>query len=151
MRFGEPQGRFWLRNEVLTTAPAHADPTAHAMYRQLCDQQLIAQQQTDSRLSDQVLSHLNLFQEHPQREMTWPRLLGMSERSFRCTLSEEGSSYRDLLAQVPFCRPAAPAAPHPCPLTTSPSKLATPKLPPSSTPSGAGPDQSPSRISEKTL
>lgn len=100
VRFGEAQGRFWLRNEVLQLRLPTADPTAHAMYRQLCDQQLIAQQQADSRLSDQVLSHLNLFQEHTPSVNDVAQAFGMSERSFRRTLSEEGSSYRDLLAQV---------------------------------------------------
>ena len=77
--------------------------------------------------------------------MTWPRFWHVRAQ-FRRTLSEEGSSYRDLLAQVRYQRPSTCCA-TPLSIDDIAQQLATPKLPPSSTPSGAGPTN-PFRISK---
>lgn len=100
VRFGETEARFWLRNEHLQWRLPTADPNAHALYRQLCDQQLVAQQQADGRLTDRVLGHLNLFQEHTPTAAEVAQAIGTSERTLRRQLAEEGSSFRDLLAQI---------------------------------------------------
>ena len=104
VRFGEPEARFWLRNEHLQLRLPTADPNAHALYRQLCDQQLVAQQKADSLLSDQVLTHLALFQEHVPTAAEVAQAFGLPERTFRRALSDEGSSYRDLLAQTRYTK-----------------------------------------------
>ena len=100
LRFGETEARFWLRNEYLQLRLPSADPTAQAMYRQLCDQQLVAQHKLQSNLSEQVLAHLGLFQDHAPPISDVAKSFGMPERSFRRQLSEEGNNYRDLLAQA---------------------------------------------------
>lgn len=104
VRFGEPAARFWLRNEHLQLRFPTADHNAHAMYRQLCDQQLVTQQKADSRLSDRVSSHLALFQEHVPTAAETAQAFGMSERTFRRSLNEEGGNYRDLLAQTRYTK-----------------------------------------------
>ncbi|MGE5452145.1 MAG: AraC family transcriptional regulator [Acidobacteriota bacterium] len=104
VRFGEPEARFWLRNEHLQWRIPTADANAHALYRQLCDQQLVAQQKADSRLSDQVLTHLALFQEHVPTAQEVAQAFGLSERTFRRTLRAEGSHFRALLAETRFTK-----------------------------------------------
>ncbi|MDE2078160.1 MAG: AraC family transcriptional regulator [Burkholderiales bacterium] len=102
VRFGEPVARFWMRNEDLRRRLPTADANAHAMYRQLCEQQLVAQRQADKRLTDQVLNHLSLFKDHAPTATDVAKAFGLSERTFRRNLNNEGSHYRDLLAQARY-------------------------------------------------
>lgn len=100
LRFGERQARFWIRNEHLQLKLPSADPVAHAMYRQLCDQQLVAQQADTSQLADRVMNHLAMFTHSYPSAADVARSFDMSERSLRRQLSEEGRSFRDLLGQA---------------------------------------------------
>lgn len=80
-----------------------ADATAHAMYRQLCDQQLARLRAgSEERLSDQVLSHLELFSERFPAAAEVATAFDIPERSFRRQLSAEGTSFRTLLDDVRF-------------------------------------------------
>src|SRR3990167_524156 len=103
VRFGETEARFWLRNEHLQLRLPSADPNAHAMYRSMCDQQLVAQQTSTETLADRVLTHLGLFSGSYPSADDVARALGLSERTLRRQLSDEDHSFRD---------PPAPA-PHP--------------------------------------
>lgn len=103
VQFGQPEARFWLNNAHLQLRLPSADPAAHAMYRQLCEQQLqLQEQQTQATLTAQVLNHLSLFQAHSPQAAEVAKALGQSERTFRRNLSDEGSSFRDLVAQDRF-------------------------------------------------
>lgn len=102
VRFGEHEVRFWMRNEHLQTRLPTADPNAQAMYRMLCDQQLKEQETTDATLADRVLRVLGSFNGHAPSADDVARALGLSERSLRRQLSEDGSSFRDLLAQARY-------------------------------------------------
>lgn len=101
VRFGEPLARFWVRNRLLHLKLPSADPNAHAMYRTMCDQQLVAQQQASTEtLAERVRSHLGLFSgSYPSAEEV-ARSLDLTERTLRRQLAEEGCSFRDLLAEV---------------------------------------------------
>lgn len=102
VRFGEPEARFWLRNEHLQLRFPSADPAAHAMYRAMCDQQLQTQQAEEAQtgLAERVKAHLGLFNgEFPGSEDV-ARALGLSERSLRRQLADEGHNFRDLLADA---------------------------------------------------
>lgn len=100
VRFGEDAVRFWMPNAVLHTRLPSADANAHAMYRALCDQQLHSQNAaTGERLVDRVQSHLNLFTHQWPNAEDVAQALGMSVRSLRRQLSEEGHNFRDVLAQ----------------------------------------------------
>lgn len=103
VRFGEAEARIWISNTHLQWRLPSADPTAHAMYRQLCDQQLQVQdKEAQDRWTDRVLNHLALFQGHTPHAAEVAKAFDLSERTFRRNLSEEGSSFRDLVAQDRF-------------------------------------------------
>jgi AraC-like DNA-binding protein len=104
VRFGEPEARFWIRNEHLQLKLPSADPNAHAMYRAMCDQQLVAQEASSETLKDRVLTHLGLFsRSYPGAEEV-AKALGLSERSLRRQLSDEGCNFRDLLAEARYAK-----------------------------------------------
>lgn len=50
-----PDIRFWIDNKALQLRFPTADPTAHAMYKTLCDQQLVSQRHDLELLTDRVL------------------------------------------------------------------------------------------------
>ncbi|OGB03587.1 MAG: hypothetical protein A3G29_01015 [Burkholderiales bacterium RIFCSPLOWO2_12_FULL_64_99] len=104
VRFGETEARFWLRNEHLQLRLPSADPNAHAMYRSMCDQQLVAQQTSTETLADRVLTHLGLFSGSYPSADDVARALGLSERTLRRQLSDEDHSFRDLLAQARYVK-----------------------------------------------
>lgn len=102
--FGHAQARFWIRNEHLRLRLPSADPNAHGMYRAMCDQQLVAQQASTETLADRVLTHLGLFSgSYPNAEEV-AQSLGLSERTLRRQLSDEGHNFRDLLAQARYAK-----------------------------------------------
>lgn len=102
--FGHAQARFWIRNEHLRLRLPSADPNAHGMYRAMCDQQLVAQQTSTETLADRVLTHLGLFSgSYPSAEEV-AQSLGLSERTLRRQLSDEGHNFRDLLAQARYAK-----------------------------------------------
>ena len=98
--FGHDQARFWLRNEPLRLRLPSADASAHAMYRALCDEQLVAQQASTETLSARVLTHLGLFSGHHPNAAEVAQSVGLSERTLRRQLSDEGHTFRDLLGQA---------------------------------------------------
>lgn len=104
VRFGEHEARFWLRNEYLQYKLPTADANAQAMYRTLCDQQLKAQEISTETLADLVLAHLGMFNAHFPSAEEVARSFDMSERSLRRQLSEEGQSFRDLLAEARYAK-----------------------------------------------
>jgi AraC-like DNA-binding protein len=105
VRFDEHEARFWVRNEHLHVKLPTADPNAHQMYRTLCDQQLAAQEaQAQDTVVDRVNAHLGLYKgDHPDVEQV-ARALGLSERSLRRALADEGRNFRDLLAEARYAR-----------------------------------------------
>lgn len=101
--FGKgPDIRFWIRNSALQLRFPTADPTAHAMYKALCDQQLVTQRSTTEQLADKVLSHLDLFSMRFPGAAEVASALDLSERTFRRQLSQEHTSFRALLDQVRY-------------------------------------------------
>ena len=104
VRFGEHEARIWLRNEHLQIKLPTSDANAHAMYRTLCDQQLKAQEASVQTLADRVLTHLGLFSGSYPGAQAVAHSFGLSERSLRRQLSEEGHSFRDLLGQARYAK-----------------------------------------------
>lgn len=102
VKFGEPIGRFWMRNEHLQLRFPTADAAAHAMYRTLCDQQLAAQRATLDTLAERVVAHLELFTESYPGAADVARSFDLSERTFRRQLEEEGASFRALLGEARY-------------------------------------------------
>lgn len=104
VRWGEQEVRFWLRNEYLQIKLPTADPNAHAMYRTMCDQQLKQQEASSDSLADRVLNHLGMFNGHFPSAEDVAKSFDMSERSLRRQLSEDGRSFRDLLADARYAK-----------------------------------------------
>jgi len=104
VRFGEHEARFWLRNEHLQLKLPTFDPNAHAMYRTMCDQQLKAQETTNDTLAERVHTHLGMFNNHFPSAEDVAKSFDMSERSLRRQLSEDGRSFRDLLADARYAK-----------------------------------------------
>jgi AraC-like DNA-binding protein len=102
--FGEgDEIRFWMRNDYLQTRFPTADPTAHALFRGQCDQQLAEQEATRlEKLSEKVQAHLELFTGGYPAAAEVSAAFDISERSFRRQLGAEGSSFRALLDGVRF-------------------------------------------------
>ncbi|MCC6201283.1 MAG: AraC family transcriptional regulator ligand-binding domain-containing protein [Moraxellaceae bacterium] len=99
---GSPNIRFWIDNTTLQLRFPTADPTAHAMYKTLCDQQLVTQRHDMALLTDKVLSHLDLFSERFPNAASVASVFDIAERTLRRQLSEENTSFRELLDQVRF-------------------------------------------------
>lgn len=101
--FGKrPEIRFWISNTALQIRFPTADPTAHAMYKSQCDQQLVAQRTDTELLSGKVLSHLDFFSRHFPSAAEVASAFDIAERTFRRRLSEENTSFRELLDQVRY-------------------------------------------------
>jgi AraC-like DNA-binding protein len=104
VRFDQREARFWMRNEYLQMRLPTADPSAHAMYRKLCDQQLQSQEATTDTLAERVLTHLQMFSGHFPSAEDVAKSFDMSERSLRRQLSEDGRCFRDLLAEARYAK-----------------------------------------------
>ena len=102
VKFGEPVGRIWMRNEHLQLRFPTADAAAHTMYRALCDQQLAAQRATADTLANRVAAHLDIFTGSYPGAADVARSFDLSERSFRRQLQDEGTSFRTLLGAARF-------------------------------------------------
>jgi len=104
VRFGREHARFWVRNDLLDLRFPTADPVAHAVYRRQCDQQLQSYQSELEGLTQQVGRYLELFSERFPDAAEVARFFSLTERGMRRRLSEEGSSFRDLLGSVRYAK-----------------------------------------------
>lgn len=98
--FGHSATRIWMRNEHLQMRFPTADPNAHAIYLNLCNQQLLQQQETAETLAARVLIHLELFVQSFPTAADVARSFDLSERSLRRQLADESTSFRTLLGQA---------------------------------------------------
>lgn len=92
--------RCLIRNDHLHMRFPTADPAAHAMYRALCDQQLRQQSAAVEKLSEKVVSHLELFTGRFPDAESVAAAFDIASRTFRRQLSAENTSFRSLLDHV---------------------------------------------------
>lgn len=104
VRWGESEARFRLRNEYLQLRFPTADANAHRFYRAQCDQLLVELNAGRERLEDKVMAHLALFSGPLPASADVAATLGISDRSFRRQLSEEGTSFRALVDAVRYTK-----------------------------------------------
>ncbi len=100
--FSQPKMRIHFDTEFLGRQFPGANYAAHSLYRQQCEQILTRRerQQTRSSLSQQVIGLLELFEDEFPNAANVAASCGISERTLRRRLSEEGCSFRKLLEQV---------------------------------------------------
>ncbi|WP_071872124.1 AraC family transcriptional regulator [Atopomonas hussainii] len=100
VQFGCATAGFTVSNSALRHSLPVADRSGHSLYLQQCEQLLAAQMQSAQYWRDQVLAHLSVFQgQYPDADQV-AASLGLSGRSLRRYLAEEGVSFRELLAQA---------------------------------------------------
>jgi len=103
--FGDSHARMRINNSSLQQPMAGADRIANTMYRQECDRLLeIALRESNSDLAEQVRQHLMLFQGGYPDAPSIAAVFGMSERNLRTKLSNQQTSYRQLLDEVRHAR-----------------------------------------------
>ena len=97
------EARAWIRNDYLQLKFPTADPVAHRLYRDQCDQLLVARLADDAGgVADKVSAHLKLFSGDYPGIASVASALGVAERTLRRQLAEEGTSFRQLLDAVRF-------------------------------------------------
>lgn len=105
VRFGDHLARIRLSNGKLQQPMASADAMANEYYRQECEKlSEIALRESSGQIAEKVREHLLLFQDSYPDAPAVASFLGMSERSLRNRLGEQGTSFRKLLDAVRFQR-----------------------------------------------
>ncbi|MCG8316752.1 MAG: AraC family transcriptional regulator [Pseudomonadales bacterium] len=100
VEFGCDQVRAYISNRDLAIRFPGANRTAFSLYQKQCDQMLSQRDNKESALSDNVKKYLSLFSEKLPGAEAAAITFGMSERSLRRKLSQEGTSFRKLLDEV---------------------------------------------------
>lgn len=102
VRFGTEVCRFWMSNEFLSIPFPTANATAHEMYRVQCDQLLTRRHESETGLAEEVRRYLDMFRGDFPSAAEAGRVFGLPERSFRRRLSDEGTSFRQVLEETRF-------------------------------------------------
>lgn len=102
VNWGKPDVRFYISNRNLQLRFPTADPNAHRFYRAQCDQWMQQLNAEQERLQEKVVAHLALFSGVMPAATDVAAALGMSERTFRRQLNDEGTSYRQLVESVRY-------------------------------------------------
>lgn len=99
--FDKPEGRIQVSNLFMSKPFPTANKTANQLYRRQCDE-LLAQRQQHQGMVGKVLAHLELFNDQFPSAEEVATSFGISERTFRRQLAQEGASFRQLLDQARF-------------------------------------------------
>lgn len=97
VNWGKRETRFYIRNENLQIRFPTADANAHRFYRAQCEQWMQQLNSEKERLEEKVVAHLALFSGTLPGSADVAAALGLSDRTFRRQLREEGTSFRALL------------------------------------------------------
>lgn len=100
VEFGAEATRFFMLNEYLNLPFPTANRTANKMYRAQCDQLLAQRREQSDDLVGRVRGYLELFDGGYPDAREVASVFGLSERSLRRQLSEQGSAFRKLLDGV---------------------------------------------------
>lgn len=101
VRFDTADARILLPAAIGRIPFFTANPTAHLLYRQQCDE-LLARRFYGEGLNGRVMSYLNLLsRNYPDAEAV-AAIMGMTGRTFRRQLAQENCSFRQLLDQARY-------------------------------------------------
>lgn len=100
VRFGVSEARILIPNRILQARMPGADPVAHRLYRAQCDALLKMRRRSEGSIEERICAHLSLFSEQFPSAAEVAAVLGMSERTLRRQLEQEGLSFRELLDKV---------------------------------------------------
>ncbi len=104
VEFGFAETCVVLPTEYLALPFPAANKMAHALYLKQCDSLLLQRAHDATRLGQQVSDYLHLFSDTFPAMQEVAATFGLPERSFRRRLSEEDTSFRQLLDQVRFAK-----------------------------------------------
>ena len=97
------EARAWIPNQYLQIKSPTADPVAHRVYRDQCDQLLVSRQKNRAEGAvARVVNHLKLFSGDYPAIGSVANALGVAERTLRRQLADEGTSFRKVLDQVRY-------------------------------------------------
>lgn len=102
VKFGMDSNRVLLPTSILKQAFPQANKSAFEMYREQCEQILFESSQKEETLTDALKSYLLMFSYDIPKAKEAAQTFGMSERTLRRKLSEEGSSFQAVLDDVRF-------------------------------------------------
>jgi AraC-like DNA-binding protein len=102
LHWGKAETRFVIRNENLQIRFPTADANAHRFYRAQCEQWMQQLNAEKERLDEKVSAHLALFSGSLPVSADVAAAFGMSDRTFRRQLRDEGTSFRALLDDVRY-------------------------------------------------
>ena len=98
--FGHDRIRAVIKNRDLAIHFPGANRTAFALYKKQCDQILSQRENQAPQLGSNIKKYLTLFSERLPGAEAAAITFGMSERSLRRKLSQEGTSFRKLVDEV---------------------------------------------------
>ncbi|MFK7978263.1 MAG: AraC family transcriptional regulator ligand-binding domain-containing protein [Halioglobus sp.] len=97
--FGADQNRIYIQRAFVDLPLVTANPTDARVTKEECEKALIRSQQTQTLVAS-VLGHLRYYLDASPSSADVATKLNMTDRTFRRKLSQEGSSYRELLQSV---------------------------------------------------
>ena len=102
VHFNAPVTKIRTRNAYLTQKFPSSNPAVYAMHKKLCDEMLNQRKVTQQSLPDSVIGHLNLFHKQFPTSEQVALSLGISERSLRRKLQQDGTTFQRLLDNVRY-------------------------------------------------
>lgn len=98
--FGKDKIRAIIKTKDLAIRFPGANRTAYALYQKQCEQMINAREQQAGALADSIKNYLTLFSENIPKAEEAAITFGLSERTLRRRLNQEGTSFRELLDEI---------------------------------------------------
>lgn len=102
VKFGKESNRIFIPTTALKQPFPQANKNAFEMYREQCEQILYESSRKEETLADALKSYLLMFSYNIPKAKEAAQTFGMSERTLRRKLSDEGSSFQTVLDEVRY-------------------------------------------------
>lgn len=100
VEFGKDKIKAVIKTQDLSIRFPGANRTAYALYQKQCEQMINSREQEAGALTDSIKSYLSLFSENIPKAEDAAITFGLSERTLRRRLSQEGTNFRELLDEI---------------------------------------------------